>query len=548
MTIKTELKNLLSKGKLTGREAGQLILLDNWLADHGKETFLSKKDISSIKASLKTSEDINEYNNYVELYRIVDYTLKEAHIIALEIQKYLQISIHEFDKYLTEDSIRTIQMFRLPAIVTQKQYDELRAKQKAIKLKEIHNLEEVLENRAIRITPEEIKDKHIEGDEEGNFYPYLSHYLQEDYPDLWKETVSSLLEDIKQNNIQFIQMTGKDTDKLQAVWNSMDGWREINLGRLAGEINEEMKDPDSKKFESLAKKEKALIQKLYQANKNNKVDQDSLIKSLEQLLSGSMTEEEERKLLDFTFTSTEDLYNAGFSEWVEDIDTYYSNWDEESSARPKGMMQSDKVAIIQDPDPEELDERGYYKDDDPLSEISGLKRYQNPNSHKFDKPISDKYDLSMTDILRLNHKYISEKIKAFLAAQAVIETLSGVVGVNFKEDMDNWYSDIEDYLELYNYMMSPQKRYTSPPYYLGLPKLEVFKIGKLKPTAKSIRYYTDRMAIALGAGWHKNIRENGFTFVDLMKPLEFEDLEEGSLAKEMLDDLSDYMENHNDQS
>jgi len=56
------------------------------------------------------------------------------------------------------------------------------------------------------------------------------------------------------------------------------------------------------------------------------------------------------------------------------------------------------------------------------------------------------------------------------------------------------------------------------------------------------------MAIALGAGWHKNIRENGFTFVDLMKPLEFEDLEEGSLAKEMLDDLSDYMENHNDQS
>ena len=122
MIIKAELNKILSKARFTGKEAGQLILLDNWLADHGKEPSLSKREINIIKAGLKTKEDIDEYNGYVSLYRILDYTIKEAHIIALEIQKYLMISIHEFERYLTEDQVRHIQIFRLPAIVTQKQY------------------------------------------------------------------------------------------------------------------------------------------------------------------------------------------------------------------------------------------------------------------------------------------------------------------------------------------------------------------------------------------------------------------------------------------
>ena len=86
MTTKTDIKRLLSKG-LTGREAGKLALQDFWEQDHFREGFLSDRDLSAIKASLRTSQDINDYNSYMETYKILDYTLKDAHIIALELQK-----------------------------------------------------------------------------------------------------------------------------------------------------------------------------------------------------------------------------------------------------------------------------------------------------------------------------------------------------------------------------------------------------------------------------------------------------------------------------
>ena len=75
MTTKKDISKLLSKG-LTGKEAGRLILEDNWLVDHMREGFLSPKDVSAIKAGLKTTQDIQDYNSYVETYRIIDYSPK----------------------------------------------------------------------------------------------------------------------------------------------------------------------------------------------------------------------------------------------------------------------------------------------------------------------------------------------------------------------------------------------------------------------------------------------------------------------------------------
>ena len=54
MTTKTDIKKLLSKG-LTGKEAGKLVLQDNWEYDHMRDDFLSERDLSAIKASLKTT-------------------------------------------------------------------------------------------------------------------------------------------------------------------------------------------------------------------------------------------------------------------------------------------------------------------------------------------------------------------------------------------------------------------------------------------------------------------------------------------------------------
>jgi len=70
---------------------------------------------------------------------------------------------------------------------------------------------------------------------------------------------------------------------------------------------------------------------------------------------------------------------------------------------------------------------------------------------------------------------------------------------------------------MYNFFLSQE----SIPAYLGMPKLAELKIGRLKPTARSLRYYRERMAIALGKEW---VRE-------AYKTLSFKPPESGSLAE-----------------
>ena len=146
MTTKTELRKLL-RGGLTGEEAGKLVLQDNWLADRGQEGFLDNKDIASIKASLKTPHDIQVYNSYIKLYELVDYTLKDAKIYALEAQFYLMWIDKILERLINKAAHNWSLKEKIPAIVTQKQYEELKPKQRELKLKSPIALGDVLELR-----------------------------------------------------------------------------------------------------------------------------------------------------------------------------------------------------------------------------------------------------------------------------------------------------------------------------------------------------------------------------------------------------------------
>lgn len=519
MATKVDIKKILSKG-LTGKEAARLILQDSWDVDHQREGFLSERDISSIKAGLKTTQDIEDYNRFVDIYRLVDYTLKDAHIFALEAQNLLLLSIREIEKYLLEDRIRILQFVSLPAIVTQKQYEELKAKQREWRLKEVFNLKQILDKRAERLTPKDIQDKQWEEDEEGNSYEYLIYLLYNDYPDLWKQTVSSLLEDIKAGKLKLVLITGKDQERLEKAWQAI---RDSQQKDIKAEVVSEKLDPASeanKKTERLRQEEEKLTRELYQAGRA-KISQeslDSLTSSLEQLLAGTLSTDEEDKLLEYVFCSAEDLYQAGLPEWIQDIDRYIPNLDEETAARPAGMMQSNKVAIIQDPEPEDVDKRGYWTEKDPLSVLSGYERTQ----------MKAKRGLDIPEVLLTFQKKISERVKIFLAIQAVTEAISKVVGVNFTEDMDDWYQDIENHIKMYNGLLTPRSSFGLP-HYLGMPKLDQLKIGKLKPTAKSVKYYKDRMAIALGQAWWR----------EALETLEFEAEEQDSLAKKVLSEINE---------
>ena len=450
MPTKTDIKRLLSKG-LTGREAGKLIFQDNWLVDTRRGGFLSERDMSSIKAGLRTDRDIKEYNSYVRLYKYVDYTLKEVRITGLEAEAFLHYTYLLLQTYEKAEAFQLAYM-SIPAIVTHKQYEELSARQRADKLKSVLSLQEVITT--------------LSGVE-------LEYVLEEDEP----EPV-----------IDF----QKDERLIQAVERIKEL---LKSGKLKPLKLEKWDD-------------------YYQAHKLKIPAQPvkEVLEMLDKLLTGELRHDEDDSL-SLTVFRLNSVYELGeMSGWVKGwVDTYMPNYDEETSARPEGMMQSQYVAIIQNPLPEDLDKRGYWIERDYLG--SNL------------KPDAVKDSETITTFLHAS----KERIKGFLAVQSVLEAISRVIELDFLEDLEQWRQELQAIVEVLNKQID---RLDGSWDRLGLPELKPIKIGRMKASASTIKYFRERMALALGENWWEEPRDN----------LKLEADEPDTLAQEFSEELEEVME------
>ena len=449
MSLKSDIKKVLSKG-LTGREAGKLIFQDNWLVDTRRGGFLSERDMSSIKAGLKTDRDIKEYNSYVRLYKYVDYTLKEVRITGLEAEAFLHYTYLLLQTYEKAEAFQLAYM-QIPAIVTQKQYEELSAKQRAYKLKSVLSLQEVI--------------SVFSGVE-------LEYVLEEDEP----EPV-----------IDF----QKDERLIQAVERIKEL---LKSGKLKPLKLEKWDD-------------------YYQAHKLKIPAQPvkEVVEMLDKLLTGELQHNEDS--LSLTVFRLNSVYELGeMSGWVKSwVDTYMPDYDEETSARPEGMMQSQYVAIIQNPLPRDLDKRGHWIERDYLG--SNL------------KPDAEKDSETITTFLHAS----KERIKGFLAVQSVLEAISRVIELDFLEDLEQWRQELQSIVEVLNKQID---RLDGSWERLGLPELKPIKIGRMKASASTIRYFRERMALALGENWWEEPRDN----------LKLEADEPDTLAQEFSEELEEVME------
>jgi hypothetical protein len=450
MPTKADIKKILSKG-LTGREAGKLIFQDNWLADTGRGGFLSERDMSSIKAGLKTDRDIKEYNSYVRLYKYVDYTLKEVRISSLEAESYLYYIYLLLQPYERAETYRWTSMY-IPAIVTQKQYEELSAKQRDIMLKRAMSLQELI--------------SILSGVE-------LEYILDEDEP----EPVIDFQKDEK-----LIQAVEKVKELLKS-------------GKLKPLKLEKWDD-------------------YYQAHKLKIPAQPvkEVVEMLDKILAGELQYGEDDSLR-LTVFRGKNLYETeeleGFiKSWIEE---YTPNWDVETGARPEGMMQSRYVAIIQNPLPEDLDKRGYWIERDYLGS------YRKPDTKRDSGLITGLMDAS------------KERIKGFLAVQSVLEAICKVIEVDFLEDLEQWREELQSIVEVINRLIDSLDGSWER---LGLPELKPIKMGRMKATASTIRYFRERMALALGENWWEEPRDN----------FKLEADEPDTLAQEFSEELEEVME------
>lgn len=132
MITQEEVKKLLAKKRLSGHEAGRLWMEDSFLEVRGQKGLLTEKELRYMKSLVRSQEDIEIYNAYLDLYRRAEMALKETEVLslmakgllidlALTIKEYLDLSVSSWNRppdrlAINKDSLEIAKVMMLETI------------------------------------------------------------------------------------------------------------------------------------------------------------------------------------------------------------------------------------------------------------------------------------------------------------------------------------------------------------------------------------------------------------------------------------------------
>jgi hypothetical protein len=103
MISREEVKKLLAKKSLTGHEAGRLWMEDSFLVVRGQKGLLTEKEHRYMRSLVRTQEDIEIYNSYLELYKRAEMALSNADLLAYMAQSNFLALVLLMKDYLDRD-------------------------------------------------------------------------------------------------------------------------------------------------------------------------------------------------------------------------------------------------------------------------------------------------------------------------------------------------------------------------------------------------------------------------------------------------------------
>lgn len=470
MVKKRDIQRLLKKG-LTGREIARLVLENAIAQDHGRPATLSEAEERVLRDSLGgRPEDAIEFNAWIETYRLAYLSIQDAHIMSLEAQVMLNGIVPILLNCRLERDLRLVLLSDIPAIFTEKQYHELRSTQRERKLREIKPLAEVMEEWAWDAYPTQAADcaeteTYCDG---GSMLTVLSM----EYPEIHRSLVNDMLELIR--------------GQVRAV----DLRREKKLREL-GRAKRRAWENKSPSRDTLEARFRELLEARFADQERQTSDsaQTRLEKDLSALAQGFLSTKAARELEDWVFFRESDLYNArvpGAERWVDEFTVGLDD-----------NLLAISCAIIQNPDPHDLDERGYYARPRLLQQWIEAGFQFNRDTVK------------RLQVLRDSAVY---KAQGFLAVKTVLGALSDILGLRIDEDLDAWFKTMKLAVDTYNAAVKdvgadPQDRGNdiSPVHSLLPGEADLFKISieSLEPDPRWVRFYRNRMARYLGEGWDR---------------------------------------------
>jgi hypothetical protein len=477
MPTKTDIRRLLKKG-LTGKEAARLILQDSWEVDNEREGFLSESDIQAIKGSLRTPEDIQDYNKWVEVYRLIDYSVIDAERAYLWVRGTIFEVYPEVMSFETAEQVRRLS-FQLPTIVTAQQYEDIKAAQRQGHMEEMLSLWEVLDWLGDEgIVPAEIVQEweqyETDSFDDEEAYAGIQEWLYSEKPAeyvaIYIPYLIPLIQDVKP-----VMLTAAEREEVDRAWES---WR------------------DSKKLGEYDIP-KALQRRIYERRKARQKGAAGLLRQLERLGDGRLSMDEGETLLEHTYCLGQELYEAGIAPWIDYVDQFKTGHNE--PARLYAILQEEGVLGGL-----HTDSRGYYDQawhTQMLSHLSDLSMFQQLHADRDgEEPGS-----GLVAYLMGQYALIRARLKAFLAIHSVLEACSEITGIPFVEKLEDWYGHIESLVGFLNFALQRANLSGQNEYYEGPElKLPLLDIERLKPDPEHLQYMRERMAIALGPDWFRD--------------------------------------------
>jgi hypothetical protein len=204
------------------------------------------------------------------------------------------------------------------------------------------------------------------------------------------------------------------------------------------------------------------------------------------------------------YISGADLYGSGLPEWIKEIDAYEVPYRD--------------VAIIQNPDPYHVDERGYYKDPDEET-------HNDPYGFRATNEILIKRKTSYTLVVQERIRTAKEGISRFLAFKSVIEDFYRLMGLKkFGGNIEacyqiivsevqslnqtiEWLIPLRDLAEAQGIVKPQPLAEKGPVPLIDVSKLETIDITKIEPEAESLKMVRGWIAKeGIGDNWWKGAK------------------------------------------
>lgn len=439
MATKADVRAILKSPKLTGREAARLViqhLVDN---DHRRGKLLTEPQIERLKRAVanRPQEEVDEYNALMETYRIAEYTLKEAHILSLQIGVRLKDMTSRLDRYVLAWVLR-LEQHKRPTIVTAKQFEDLKARARTRKLQELHSVNHVVYRRADELLKP----------------AYLDDLPDEEWKQAWHQANRNIESLIEAGQLQPEEKAFRqDDDRLQRLRPDQD------------------QPPGAEGFQWAP------------AHYPDDVPEETVDRQLR------------------TYVSGEQLYQAGLPEWVRAVDTYEHDLESEVQGLPEAECGPCVAVIQEPVEwPVELDERGYYQTRD-LVELSGVpaieelsedagvdpKRWFREQHTTIRKDI--RFFLAYLSVMETLSDLIGVKLHEDLEVylKAVEEAASHYAATISLPTLEPIKAEYRDFWE--------------PKWLARKPELPAFTIEDLKPDPKRVEHLKQRMGLYLGSEW-----------------------------------------------